>query len=163
MKAQALTPDIRVEIIEIGHEMNRAGLSKQFIAAAVDTAFEFEGVYDLMKIWTDETEQEERDATVADIQDMIDECGQKEKVEGVYVRFDDLDQIAKNIRSFKDNLRLLVDQHGGIGKLADLTGIPQPSLSRFFSSSSMPRRATLLKIAKALNLSQVQIVTEWSR
>lgn len=163
MKAQALNPDVRVEIIEIGHQMNRVGLPKQFIAAAVETAFDFEGVYDLMKIWVDESDKKEREATVADIQDMIDECSQKERVEGVYIRFDDLDQIAKDIRGFKDNLRLLVDKHGGIGHLADATGIPQPSLSRFFSSASMPRRATLLKIAKALGLSQVQIATEWSR
>jgi len=163
VKAQAMNPDVRVEIIEIGHEMKKTGLPNPFVAASVQTAFEFEGVYDLMKIWAEETDQEERDATVADIQEMVDECSQKEQVEGVYVRFDDLEQIAGNIRNFKDNLRLIVDQNGGIGKLSDLTGIPQPSLSRFFSSASMPRRATLLKIAKALNLSQVQIATEWSR
>ena len=163
MKAQVLNPDVRVEIIEIGHKMNRAGLPKEFIAAAVDTAFEFEGVYDLMKMWAEETDETEREATIADIQDMIDECSQQEKIEGVYVRFDDLEQIAKNIRGFKDNLRLLVDQQGGVGELAKKTGIPQPSLSRFFSSASMPRRVTLLKIARALGLSQVQIATEWSR
>lgn len=163
MKAQILNSDARVQIIEIGHKMNSAGLPKDFIAAAVETAFEFEGVYDLLKMWADEKDKEERDATVADIQDMIDECSQKEKVDGVYVRFDDLEQIAKNVRAFKDSLRLIVDQQGGIGKLADLTGIPQPSLSRFFGSASIPRRATLLKIAKALGLSQVQIATEWSR
>lgn len=163
MKAQALNSDIRVEIIEIGHAMKLAGLPNPFVAAAVDTAFEFEGVYDLMKMWSEETDPDERDATIADIQDLIDECAQKEKIEGVYVRFDDLDRIGKDIRRFKDSLRLLVDQRGGIGKLADLTGIPQPSLSRFFSSASMPRRATLLKIAKAMKLDQVQIATEWSR
>ena len=163
MKAQILNPDARVEIIEIGHEMNRAGLPKSFIAAAVETAFEFEGVYDLMKIWVEESDPAEREATIADIQDMVDECSQKDMVEGVYIRFDDLDKIASNVRVFKDNLRLLVDHKGGIGHLADLTGIPQPSLSRFFSSTSMPRRVTLLKIAKALGLSQVQIATEWSR
>ena len=163
MRAQALNSDIRVEIIEIAHEMNQVGLPNQFVAAAVETAFEFEGVYDLMKIWMDETDQVERDATVADIQDMIDECSQNEKIDGAYIRFNDLDGIAKNIRAFKDNLRLIVDQSGGIGNLASLTGIPQPSLSRFFGSASMPRRATLLKIAKALKLSQVQIASEWSR
>lgn len=161
--AKALNADIGAEIIEIGHQMNQAGLPKQFVIDAVKTAFEFEGVYDLLRIWVDETDAEERGATVADIQDMIDECSQRERVEGVYVRFDDLGQIAKNIRGFKDNLRVIVDQNGGIGKLADLTGIPQPSLSRFFSTAAMPRRATLLKIAKALNLNQVQIATEWSR
>ena len=163
MKAQALNSDIRVEIIGIGHQMKLAGLPNEFVAGAVETAFEFEGVYDLMKMWTDETVQKERDATVADIQDLIEECGQNEKIDGVYVRFDDLDKIAKDVRRFKDGLRLLVDQQGGVGHLASLTGIPQPSLSRFFSSAAMPRRATLLKIAKALNLNQVQIATEWSR
>jgi transcriptional regulator with XRE-family HTH domain len=56
-----------------------------------------------------------------------------------------------------------VDQNGGIKHLAELTGISQPSLSRFFNSATMPRRATLQKIARALKLSQVQIAREWSR
>jgi DNA-binding phage protein len=163
MKAQAIKPDLKVELIEVGHQMNQAGLPKEFIADAVQTAFEFEGVYDLMKMWQDETDPSEREAIIADIQDMIDDCSQKEKVEGVYVRFNDLDAIAKNIQCFKDSLRLKVDQNGGIKRLAALTGIPQPSLSRFFSSAAMPRRATLLKIAKALHLSQVEIATEWAR
>jgi DNA-binding phage protein len=47
---------------------------------------------------------------------------------------------------------------GGITKLAERTGIPQPSLSRFFNSVSMPRKSTLLKIAEALNLTQLEIV-----
>ncbi len=163
MKAAVLNSDDNVEIIEIGHQMNQAGLSKAFISAAVNTAFEFEGVYDLLKMWSEETDTRERGEIIADIQDMIDDCSQKEKIEGTYVRFDDLDTIAKNIRAFKDNLRLIVDQNGGIGHLADLTSIPQPSLSRFFSSAAMPRRATLLKIARALKLSEIQIATEWSR
>ena len=163
MKAQALSSDIRMEAIEIAHQMNMAGLPKNFIAAAVETAFKFEGVYNLMKMWADEEDQEEKDETIAEIQDLIDDCSQTEKIEGVYVRFDDLGAIAKDIRKFKDGLREIVDSNGGIGQLAALTEIPQPSLSRFFSSASMPRRATLLKIAKALKLSQVQIATEWSR
>jgi DNA-binding phage protein len=163
MKAVSLAPDIKVEIVEIGHQMNQAGLPKEFIAAAVSTAFEFEGVYDLLKIWADEDDAKERNETVADIQELIDDCTQKEKVEGVYVRFDDLDGIAANIRAFKDNLRALVDQNGGLKKLSETTGIPQPSLSRFFNTASMPRRAMLNKIARALKLNQVQIATEWSR
>jgi DNA-binding phage protein len=162
MKAQAVDYDIKVEIIDIGHAMGSAKLSKEFIANAVQTAFEFEGVYDLMKLWIDETDPQERDQIIADIQDMIDECSQKEKVEGVYIRFDDLDKIAHDVRAFKDALRLIVDHQGGIVTLAQLTGIPQSSLSRFFSSASMPRRLTLLKIARALHLSQVQIATEWA-
>lgn len=163
MRAQAMTSDVKVELIEIGHKMNQEGLSKPFIAAAVETAFEFEGVYDLMKMWSEEVEPAEREEIVADIQDLIDDCAQKEKVESAYVRFDDLEGIAKNIRGFKDSLRLKVDALGGIGELSKKTGIPQPSLSRFFNSASVPHRATLLKIAKALGLSQVEIATEWSR
>ncbi len=163
MKAVSLAPDIKVEIVEIGHQMNTAGLPKEFIAAAVSTAFEFEGVYDLLKMWSDESDTEERNETVADIQELIDDCIQQEKIEGVYLRFDDLDGIATNIRAFKDNLRALVDQNGGVKKLSEVTGIPQPSLSRFFNSASMPRRAMLNKIARALKLSQVHIATEWSR
>ncbi len=163
MKAAAVAPDIKVEVVEIGHLMNLAGLPKEFIAAAVQTAFEFEGVYDLLKMWADETDQHERDETISDIQEMIEDCQQQEQVDGVYVRFDDLDGIAQNIRVFKDNLRALVDEHGGIKHLSELTGIPQPSLSRFFNSATMPRRATLHKIARALKLNQVQIATEWSR
>ena len=79
------------------------------------------------------------------------------------MRFDDLEQIAKDIQFFKDNLRIIVEKNGGIKNLSKLTGIPQPSLSRFFNSNAMPRRVTLLKIARALNLSQVQIATEWIR
>ncbi len=163
MNTQTLTAHKNVELIEIGHHMNQAGLSEAFVASAVRVAFEYEGVYDLMKMWSEETDEDERNEIVADIQDMIDECSQKEKVERTYVRFDDLDQIAKHIRTFKDHLRIVVEEHGGIKKIAALTGIPQPSLSRFFSSNTMPRRVTLLKIARALNLSQIQIATEWAR
>lgn len=163
MKSVSLSPDIKVEIVEIGHQMNQSGLPKEFIAAAVSTAFEFEGVYDLLRMWSDENDADERNETIADIQELIDDCNQQEKIEGVYVRFDDLEGIATNIRAFKDNLRLLVDQNGGIKKLSEMTGIPQPSLSRFFNTASMPRRAMLNKIARALKLNQVQIATEWSR
>lgn len=163
MRAQAMTSDVKVELIEIGHKMNQAGLAKPFIAAAVETAFEFEGVYDLMKMWSEEEDTSEQGEIVADIQDLINDCAQKEKIEGVYIRFDDLAAIATNIRGFKDSLRIKIDAVGGIGELSKKTGIPQPSLSRFFNSASIPHRATLLKIAKALGLSQVEIATEWSR
>ena len=163
MRAKKLSPDLKVELIEIGHKMNQSGLQHEFIADAVQTAFEFEGIYNLMKMWADESDQKERDEIVADIQDLIDDCAQRKKVEEVYIRFDDLESIAKDVHNFKDNLRLTVDKNGGIKKLAELTGIPQPSISRFFGSATMPRRATLLKIARALNLSQIEVATEWSR
>jgi DNA-binding phage protein len=57
----------------------------------------------------------------------------------------------------------LIDRHGAITKVARKAGIPQPSLSRMLNSASMPRRTTLYKIAKALDLDESEIVTEWVR
>jgi len=152
-----------LELFEIASLMNKSGLPSDFISLAVRTSMDFEGVYDLMILWRDEDNKKERSEIVADIQDMIDDCAQRERRSAVYIKFSDLEEIAKDIRTFKDNLRLVVDKKGGIKKLSTLTGIPQPSLSRFFGSSSMPRRNTLFKIATALNLSGVQIATEWTR
>lgn len=154
--------ELRVEAFGIGSTMKACGLSTHFIARAVDLSGEFGGILELMKMWRDESEASAREAIVADIQELIDDCSQSGKVDAPYVRFDDLERIAADVRAFKDSLRVKVDERGGIGKLAEATGIPQPSLSRFFNSAAMPRRTTLYKIARALNLSHVQIASEWS-
>src|ERR1035437_6937368 len=143
--------------------MNKKKLPANFIAAAVDTATEFEGVYDLMKLWMSESDAKERDEIVADIQDMIQDCEQQDKKQAPCVRFNDLESVGKNIRAFKDSLLHIVSGNGGITRLSDLTHIPQPSLSRFFNSASMPHRSTLLKISKALKLDAVKIATDWAR
>ncbi len=163
MRAQVIAPNLQVELFEIGAQMKQAHLPEEFISVAVLTAIEFEGIYDLMKMWTTETDETDRNEIVADIQDMIDDCAQKEKLDGPYVKFNDLDGIRKNIRAFKDGLLQIVLEHGGLKKLSELTKIPQPSLSRFFSSTSMPRRSTLMRVAKALRLDAIQLATEWSR
>ena len=73
-----------------------------------------------------------------------------------------MESIAKDVKKIKAHLKNEVDKWGGITKLSKETGIPQPSLSRFFSSASMPRRTTLYKIAGALNLSEREIITDWA-
>lgn len=153
----------QVDLFEIGTEMRKAGLPDSFVADAIRTAMEFDGVRELVVLWHEEDEAKERAETVADIQDMIDDCRQESSDEAAYIRFDDLEAIAKDIRSFKNELLQTVNQHGGITKLATLTDIPQPSLSRFFNTDSMPRRGTLLKISKALDLDAIKISTEWTR
>ena len=163
MKVQKLTADNQMDLFEIATKMKTAGLPANFISDAVQIALKFEGVYDLVKMWLEESEPKERNEIVADIQDMIDDCAQTERTEAPYVKFNDLDAIAKDIRTFKDSLLVEANNQGGLTKLAELTGIPQPSLSRFFNSGSMPRRLTLLKIAKALKLDAVRVATEWSR
>jgi DNA-binding phage protein len=141
--------------------MQKTGLSESFIVNAVRYALEFEGIAELMKLWHQENEQQEKDEIIADIQDMIDACQQKEKSEEFYVKFSDLDVIAHHIRDFKDSLLAVVVEKGGIGHLSALTGIPQSSLSRFFNSNAMPQRATLFKIAKALDLEAVKMNRGW--
>jgi DNA-binding phage protein len=153
----------QVDLFEVGTEMRQCGLPDTFVADAIRTAMEFDGVRELVMTWHDEAEAAERAEVIADIQDMIDDCRQSSSDEAVYIRFDDLEAIANDIRSFKNELLQIVNQHGGITKLAALTDIPQPSLSRFFNTDSMPRRGTLLKIAKALDLDAIKIATEWTR
>jgi len=135
-----------VKLFKIAAQMEKDKISNIFIVTAIKTALEFEGVADLLNLWSEEDEQNEKKEIISDIQDMIDACNQKKTSEEVYVKFNDLDAIANNIRAFKDSLYQKVMEQGGISKLAELTGIPQPSLSRFFNSNAMPRRATVLKI-----------------
>lgn len=159
-KNQSLSCQMR--LFSIALKMEAAGLSDFFIVNAVKTALEFEGVADLMELWMEEDDEKLRDEIVADIQEMIEDCAPKEKTEEIYIKFNDLDAIAKNIRAFKDSLYQLVIDRGGISRLSELTGIPQPSLSRFFNSNAMPRRSTVLKIAKVLDLDKLKIDILWS-
>ena len=150
-----------IKLFKIAIQMEKEKLPNFFIVTAIKTALEFEGVADLLNLWSAEADKNERNEIISDIQEMIDACNQKEKSREVHVRFNDLEAIANNIRAFKDSLYQKVMQQGGISKLAKLTGIPQPSLSRFFNSNAMPRRDTVLKIAKALKLEEIKIDALW--
>ena len=152
-----------VKLFKIAAQMEKEKLPSIFIVTAIKPALEFEGVADLLNLWSEEDKKNEKEEIISDIQDMIDACTQKETSDEIYVKFNDLEAIANNIRAFKDSLYQKVMEQGGISKLAELTGIPQPSLSRFFNSNAMPRRATVLKIAKALNLDEIKIDILWCR
>ena len=153
------TDDQRVRLYEIAAEMVKSGLSSSFIAGAVELASESEGVYDLMELWISEEDPDERGEIVSEIQEAIDEAIEQPRgiTERRKIRYKSLDDVSKKIIAFKADLRLKVDKWGGISKLAEATGMPQPSLSRFFNSTSMPRRTTLYRIAKALDLPDEEI------
>lgn len=155
--------DQKVRVYEIATQMKKLGLSSHFISLCVEQALDYEGTHDLMVLWAEAQNEVERNEVIADIQDEIDARSEapKKPVKKPYVKFDDLEAIAANVVKFKKALRKVVDKHGGIAKLAEKSGIPQPSLSRFFNSASMPRRATLYKIAEALNLNEKEIINEW--
>lgn len=148
-------------LCEVVHKMKICKLAEEFIEAAFQAALKYEGIFDLMLLWHDEKNQLERDAIIADIQELLDDCQQQGGVKTSCIQMNDLDAIGKDVRAFKDHLLIKVNEQGGISHLSKLTGIPQPSLSRFFNSNAMPRRTTLLKIAAALDLASVEITMPW--
>jgi len=158
------SPEQKIRVYKIATKMAEAGLSVGFINDAVEMAEEYEGLHDLMVLWDEETDIYTQDETIADIQEEIDQ--HKELPRGIEqkpsISFDDLDRIANDIVDFKKSLRNEVDRWGGIAKLAEKTGIPQPSLSRFFNSASMPRRTTLYRIANALELTESKVLSKWA-
>jgi DNA-binding phage protein len=152
----------QVRLFDIAHEMNRAGLAARFVADAVRVASAYEGAADLVVLWAEEHDGGERDAIVADLQEMIDEVEERTGTsEKPRIGFDELDEVAKKVVAYKKKLRERVDKWGGVSQLARETGIPQPSLSRFFNTATMPRRTTVYKIAQALQLSDKEIVFDW--
>jgi DNA-binding phage protein len=162
-KSFHLTPKQDVALFRIAQKMESAGLSADFISSAVKTALHYEGVADLIVLWANEDSRAERDEIIADIQDLINDCKQASIEEYRFIKLNDLEQVKQHIREFKDELLKIVNEKGGISWLAKLTHIPQPSLSRFFNSNSMPRRQTLLTIADALKLDAIKINTPWAR
>lgn len=164
MKLFQTNPEQKVKLCEIAALMKQKGLPVTFISDAVEIGLYYEGVYDLFELWVNENNIKEKNNIIADIQEEIDEYkGQPQgPVKKPYIKYSDLDLIAKDIKGFKAHLKTLVDNWGGISQLSRATEIPQPSLSRFFHSTSMPRRTTLYKIANAINLSEKEIITDWA-
>jgi hypothetical protein len=164
MSLYATTDEQKVELYTIAAAMSQSGLPASFIAEAVELASESEGIFDLVALWAEaDGDQGTRDALVADLQEAIDEAAERPQraVEKPKISYGQLDSVAAKVVAFKAELRQKVDQWGGISKLAAATGMPQPSLSRFFNSASMPRRTTLYRIARALGLGEEDIATDW--
>lgn len=154
-----------LHILDILNEMRSQGLESAFICSLMENCQRYEGIHDLMEMWFDEVDPQERSKIITDLQESIDDVidSPHNLEERSHLRFDDLDGIRRDVIAFKKRLREEVDRQGGISELARRTGIPQPSLSRFFTLNSMPRRTTLYKIAKALNLPESAIGFKWSR
>lgn len=154
-----------LHVLDILNEMRRIGLENAFIYSLMEYCQRYEGIRDLMEMWYDEVDLKERDNIVADLQESLDDItpSHNKHQDRPQIDFDDLEEIKNNVVEFKNQLRREVDRQGGISELARRTGIPQPSLSRFFSSSAMPRRTTLFKIVQALTLSKSSIEFKWVR
>lgn len=151
--------------LDILNEMRLSGLESALIYSLMENCQRYSGIQDLMEMWIDESDSEERDKIIADLQEVIDDIqdAPPSPEERPYLEYEDLETIRNDVNEFKNRLREEVDRQGGINELSRRTGISQPSLSRFFSSQSMPRRTTLYKIAKALNLPESAVGFKWTR
>jgi DNA-binding phage protein len=154
-----------LHVLDILNEMRRRGLESAFICSLMEYCQRYEGIRDLMEMWFDEADSKEQAKIIIDLQESLDDImdAYSQLEERSNLPSNDLDEIKSNVLKIKERLREEADRQGGISELARRTGIPQPSLSRFFSSASMPRRTTLYKIAKALNLPESVIGFKWAR
>ena len=160
------TDEQRVQCAVIAVAMKTAGLPTNFIAGWLELADHDKGMFELGELWHEESSEEERDELVVAIQELLDEAAElpNRTVEKPRMSFDQLDEVAEAIIEHKRKLRETIDRdHGGVSAAAAKIGMPQPSLSRFLSSASMPRRSTLYRIARGLGLDEAEIVTEWVR
>jgi hypothetical protein len=148
-------------IMTIMKEMSRMTLPNSFVLDVGNLARQDNSIFGLMELWADESDNGERAEIIADLQDHIDDDKDLPRdgkpVDGPKVSFGNLDSLANDIAEFKSKLKDLIDRHGGPVAVAKKVGMPQPSLSRLLNSGSMPRRSTLYKIAKALNLSEADL------
>ncbi len=156
-----------IPLAHIAEKMLLEGLSQEFVFSLFPLAFHFEGVYGLMVMWSEEDDQELKNEIIADLQEEIDEEQGSEIVfpkhleKEDYLHFDNLEEIAKDVMEFKKHLKIEIERLGGISQLSKETGIPQSSLSRLLNSPSLPRRSTLAKIAKAMNLKESPLLSKW--
>lgn len=158
-------PNDALHVLDILNQMRDAGLEPLFISSLMEHCLRYPGIRDLMELWSEESNAAERDMLIVDMQESIDDIADAplKPEERPTLPVQALEGVQNDVIAFKRRLRDEVDRQGGISELARRTGIPQPSLSRFFNSKSMPRRTTIYKIAKALQLSESALGFTWFR
>ena len=163
MTATHVSDELLLDLAEVAGHMRTAGLPTDFTAAALRGADADEGIAELMILWN-QSNADDRDKIIADIQDLLDDANDlaMPPAPRPRVSYKDLDHVVAGVRAHKQRLRDLIDRHGGVSEVARRSGIPQPSLSRLLNSGSMPRRTTLYKLASALDVSEAEIVGEWT-
>jgi DNA-binding phage protein len=158
MSTLEVTADLVVHAAQVASKMKASGLPDTFIAGALKLSQESRGAYELMVMWQDAENSHERDEIIADIQELLDDAHThpSQPIKKPYLKFSELENVVNRVLVAKQRVRELIDRHGGVCKVAELSGIPQPSLSRMLNSASMPRRTTLYRIAEALNISETK-------
>jgi DNA-binding phage protein len=147
------------DIQAIGIEMVVGGLPYAFVLRVLDLARESDGVADLIHLWAEAPDADERREVEADLQGMIEDREPAGEPLAV-VSVDSGDQLLDERRRRKDHLRRLVEEHGGVSEVARRAEMPQPSLSRLLNSMSEPRPATMKRLAEAMRLSVSALSTD---
>jgi len=153
----------RVRLSRIIAAMSDAGLPNEFLARLDEHARASRPVFRMAELWLAESDGPDREETIAHLSEMLDELTD-EATQKPKVSFETLaERVLPSVLAHKKKLRELIDRHGGVSEVARRAGIPQPSLSRLLNDASRPRRATLYKIARALDVEESEIVGEWVR
>lgn len=73
------TNEQKIQSYEIAIEMHKKGLPVDFITKVVELASEYEGAFDLMKIWIEEDSEEERSLVCKDLEEIIKDCSARKQ------------------------------------------------------------------------------------
>lgn len=127
-------------------------LPREWVYRVAEQAQTRESYRMFLVMWRDAEDDAERDAVVADLQELLDD--REPSPDRPVIRSSaDLDALVRQRRAHKDHLRAMIDARGGVSEVARKAGIPQPSLSRMLTSGAAPRASTLAKLAAAMGVS----------
>jgi DNA-binding phage protein len=139
------------QLEDIARLMQQAGIEPHWVEAVLTLARDSEGVGDLMLLWASAENDEDRDGTIECIQDLLDDH-EPPVITPPIRSHRELNATGERLRSYKDELRAMINAKGGVSAVARQGGLPQPSLSRLLSSGAWPRASTLNRLAQGLGV-----------
>ncbi len=151
------------DIYEVAPDwLNQKGYDNDFLVTVLELSRTQTPFYKMLQLWS-ESASHEREEIMADLEEMVEEFQNRPTtpVELPYVSMDKLSSIANKVVEYKKFLKERVAKHGGVSAVTKKCKMSQPSLSRFLNSASLPRKTTLEKLAKALELTQKEMTFEW--
>ena len=66
-----------LSLFKIASKMKENGLTDYLVDNFVKSSYEYEGIYDLMTIWDEEDDLKEKDETLADLEELLQEIKEK--------------------------------------------------------------------------------------
>lgn len=144
--------------------LSQKGLDEAFLIQVLELARNEAPFYKMLMLW-EEASKSEKSEIVADLEEMVADYHERPAapVELPYVKMEKFSSIAEEIKTFKAFLKKRIEKAGGVSEIANKCRMAQPSLSRFLNNTSLPRKSTLEKLAKALGLSQQEMAFEWTK